>query len=144
MTQRALIAAATLVTLYGCGGVDTEVVLKRPADPSPPAAPRATPALQRTQGASPQAPQPPLRPELSPAEEQRLAEGARQDIGDAARVIAELEARPLKPPQKEALQNAKNFLDQAQTALGQRDYPRAANLASKARALTDDLAATSK
>ena len=50
----------------------------------------------------------------------------------------------MKPPQKEALQNAKSFLDQAQTALGQRDYPRAANLASKARALTDDLAATSK
>jgi len=142
MTPRALLAAATLIALCGCAGVDTEVVLKRPADPSPPAAPRATPAFQRTQGGAP--PAPPLRPELSPAEEQRLAEGARQDIGDAARVIAELQARPLKPPQKEALQNAKNFLDQAQTALGQRDYPRAANLASKARALTDDLAATSK
>lgn len=143
MTPRALMAAATLIALYGCGGVDTEVVLKRPADPSPTAAPRATPAVQRTQGGTPQA-SPPLRPELSPAEEQRLAEGARRDIGDTARLIAELEARPLKPPQKEALQNAKNFLDQAQMALGQRDYPRAANLASKARALTDDLAATSK
>jgi hypothetical protein len=142
MTPRALVTV-TLIALCGCGGVDTEAVLKRPADPSPPAAPRATPALQRSQGGSPQT-QTPLRPELSPAEEQRLAEGARQDIGDTARRIAELEARPLKPPQKEALQNAKNFLDQAQTALGQRDYPRAANLASKARALTDDLAATSK
>jgi hypothetical protein len=142
MTPRALKAAAVLIALYGCGGVDTEVMLKRPADPSPPsAASRTTPALQRTPGGSTQ---PPLRPELSPGEEQRLAEGARQDIGDTARRIAELEARPLKPPQKEALQNAKNFLDQAQTALGQRDYPRAANLASKARALTDDLAATSK
>jgi len=139
MTPRVLLTA-TLIALCGCGGVDTEMVLKRPADPSAPAAPRATPAQQRTQGG----PQPPLRPELSPAEEQRLAEGARQDIGDTARRIAELEGRPLKPPQKEALQNAKNFLDQAQTALGQRDYPRAANLASKARALTDDLAATSK
>jgi len=80
---------------------------------------------------------------LSPAEEQRLADGARQDIGDTSRRIAELEARPLKPPQQEALQNAKSFLDQAQVALGQRDYQRAANLASKARALADDLA-TSK
>jgi hypothetical protein len=142
MTPRVLLTV-TLIALCGCGGVDTEAVLKRPADPSPPAAPRATPALQRSQGGSPPT-QPPLRPELSPAEEQRLAEGARQDIGDTARRIAELEARPLKPPQKEALQNAKNFLDQAQTALGQRDYPRAANLASKARALADDLAATSK
>jgi hypothetical protein len=137
---RALPSAVILIALSGCGGVDTEVVLKRPADPSPPAA-RSAPAPQRTQGGSSQ---PPLRPELSPSEEQRLAEGARQDIGDTARRIAELEGRSLKPPQKEALQNAKNFLDQAQTALGQRDYPRAANLASKARALTDDLAATSK
>jgi hypothetical protein len=116
------------------------VVLKRPADPSP-AAPRATPAQQRAPSGSTQ---PPLRPELSPAEEQRLADVARQDIGDTARRITELEGRPLKPPQKEALLNAKSFLDQAQVALGQRDYPRAANLASKARALADDLAATSK
>jgi len=50
----------------------------------------------------------------------------------------------LKPPQRESLQTAMNFLDQARTALGQGDYPRAANLASKARALTDELAATSK
>jgi len=141
VTPRALLSAVTLIALCGCGGVDTEVVLKRPADPSPPTTPRSGPAPPRTQGSSSQ---PPLRPELSPSEEQRLAEGARQDIGDTARRIAELEGRSLKPPQKEALQNAKNFLDQAQTALGQRDYPRAANLASKARALTDDLAATSK
>jgi len=92
----------------------------------------------------PSPPQPPLRPELSLEEEQRLAEGARQNIGHVERLVAELEGRPLKPPQREALQTAKSFLEQARTALGQRDYPRAANLASKARALTDDLAATSK
>jgi len=140
MTPRVLLAT-TLMALCGCGSVDTDVLLKRPADPSPAAASRGTPTLQRAPAGSAQ---PPLRPELSPAEEQRLADGARQDIGDTARRIAELESRPLKPPQQEALLNAKSFLDQAKTALGQRDYPRAANLASKARALTDDLAATSK
>jgi hypothetical protein len=129
---------AMLIALYGCGGVEPEVVLKRPADPSPT---RATPAQQRAPGGPTQ---PPLRPELSAAEEQRLAEGARQDIGNTARRITELETRPLKPAQREALLNAKSFLDQAQVALGQRDYPRAANLASKARALADDLAFTSK
>jgi hypothetical protein len=128
-----------MIAVSGCSAVDPEVVLKRPADPSPPA-PRTTPGQQRTPGTA----QPPLRPELSPAEEQRLADGARQDIGDTARRITELEGRSLKPPQKEALLNAKSFLDQAQVAMGQRDYPRAANLASKARALTDDLAATLK
>jgi len=139
MMPRALLTA-TLIALYGCGSVDSDVLLKRPADPSPPAASRGTPPPQRAPTGSAQ---PPLRPELSPAEEQRLADGARQDIGDTSRRIAELEARPLKPPQQEALQNAKSFLDQAQVALGQRDYQRAANLASKARALADALA-TSK
>ena len=89
-------------------------------------------------------------PHAAPRQQQRwqqgygVADGARQNIGDVARLIAELEGRSLKPPQKEALENAKTFLDQARTALDQRDYRRAANLASKARALTDDLAATSK
>jgi hypothetical protein len=141
MMPRILLTTA-LIALCGCSSVDPEVLFKRPADPSPPAASRATPTPQRAPAGSTQ--QPLLRPELSPAEEQRLADGARQDIGDTARRIAELEARPLKPPQQEALQNAKSFLDQAQIALGQRDYPRAANLASKARALTDDLTGTSK
>ena len=129
MTRRALLAAA-LMALYGCGA-GTEATIKKA-----PAAPGTRPA-----GTSPQ---PPLRPELSPEEEQRLAEGTRQKIGDVERLVAELEGRPLKPPQREALQTAKSFLEQARAALGQRDYPRAANLASKARALTDDLAATSK
>jgi hypothetical protein len=139
MMPRRLLTA-TLIALCGCSSVDSDVLLKRPADPSPPATSRGTPTPQRAPAGSAQ---PPLRPELSPAEEQRLADGARQDIGDTSRRIAELEARPLKPPQQEALQSAKSFLDQAQVALGQRDYQRAANLASKARALADDLA-TSK
>jgi hypothetical protein len=129
VTRRALLAVA-LMTMYGCGA--TPGIATPPPVPSPPP-PR--PAVS---------PQPPLRPELSPEEEQRLAEGARQKIGDVERLIAGLEGRPLKPPQREALQTAKSFLEQARTALGQRDYPRAANLASKARALTDDLAATTK
>ena len=143
MTRRALLAVA-LMALYGCGA-GTEATFKRsPAAPgtaTPPPEPSA-PTPPRPAGTSPQ--QPPLRPELSPEEEQRLAEGARQNIGDVERLVAELEGRPLKPPQREALQTAKSFLEQARTALGQRDYPRAANLASKARALTDDLAAASK
>jgi len=138
MMPRRLLTA-TLIALCGCSSIDSDVLLKRPADPSPPAASRGTPTQRAPAGSA----QPPLRPELSPAEEQRLADGARQDIGDTSRRIAELEARPLKPPQQEALQSAKSFLDQAQVALGQRDYQRAANLASKARALADDLA-TSK
>ncbi len=138
MTRRALLAVA-LMALYGCGAGTEATFKKSPAAPgttTPPPVPFPSPA-----GSSPQ---PPVRPELPPGEEQRLAEGARQNIGDVERLVAELEGRPLKPPQREALQTAKSFLEQARTALGQRDYPRAANLASKARALADDLAATSK
>ena len=50
----------------------------------------------------------------------------------------------MNPPQLEALTASKTFLDQARTALGQRDYQRAVNLAGKARALGDDLAATTR
>jgi len=148
-----------VVALCGCGA-ETEATFKRSPPPgvSPPA-PSAMPSPgAATSPPAPSAPTPstappprpaaspppPLRPELSPEEEQRLAEGARQNISDVQRLITELQGRPLKPPQRESLQTAMNFLDQARTALGQRDYPRAANLASKARALTDELAATSK
>lgn len=133
MTRRALVA---LILLGGCG-TQTDAIVKRPPEQPTVATPRPAPA-------PPPPMQPPLRQELSPEQEQRLADGARQNIGNVARLIGELEGRSLKPPQKEALESAKTFLDQARTALGQRDYPRAANLASKARALTDDIAATSK
>jgi hypothetical protein len=136
VTRRLFLA---LVLAAGCGA-QTDALVKRPPEPPPGSAPRPAPPPPGSRPAT----QPPLRQELSPEEEHRLAEGARQNIGDVARLLAELEGRSLKPPQQEALQNARTFLDQARTALAQRDYPRAANLASKARALTDDVAATSK
>jgi len=124
--------------LSGCAG--NEAVVKKPAVPATPApqsastpAPKASPAPTET-----------LRPEVPPAEEQRLLESTRQNITDVARTLGDLEGRPLKPPQQETLRTAKNFLDQARSALDQKDYQRAANLASKARALTDDLAGTAK
>lgn len=147
MRDRILVAVSVLL-LWGCA-TEFEAILKKPAQPvaatpppapTPPAAPAPPPAPKT--GAAPALG--PLRPELSAGEEQRLADGARQNIGDVERLLAELEGRQLKPPQQEAFQTAKNFLDQARSALGQRDYQRAANLASKARALTDDIAGKAK
>lgn len=141
MTRRLPAVAAALLVLSGCGG--TEAVVKKPttaptvaptvAGPAP--APVASVALKSNAAA----PAGPLRPEVSAGEEQRLLESARQNIGDVARILGELEERSLKPPQQEALRTAKNLLDQARSALDQRDYQRAANLASKARALTNDV-----
>jgi hypothetical protein len=145
VTWRCLLSASALLLLSGCAGND--VVVKQPAPPAPPtttvnpAPPPAAPAAPRP---STTAPAGPLRPEVPPAEEQRLLESTRQNIVDVARALGDLEGRALKPPQQEALRTAKNFLDQARSALDQKDYQRAANLASKARALTDDLAGAAK
>jgi hypothetical protein len=139
---RILGSASALLLLSGCA---TETVVQKPTAPAPattasptpgPATPAPKPATTPPTGA--------LRPEVPAAEEQRLLESTRQSIGDVTKIVAELEGRPLKPPQQETLKTAKNFLDQARSALDQRDYQRAANLASKARALTDDLAGAAK
>ena len=71
-------------------------------------------------------------------------EDAKRKIGEVDRLLRELEGRPMKPQQKEMFLTAKDFLDQARSALGARDYQRAVNLASKAQALSDDLAALTK
>jgi DNA-binding MurR/RpiR family transcriptional regulator len=81
---------------------------------------------------------------VPPAQEQKLLESTQQNIVDVARALGDLEGRALKPPQQETLRTAKSFLDQARSALDQKDYQRAANLVSKARALTDDLAGAAK
>jgi hypothetical protein len=126
--------------LSGCAG--NEAVVKKPAVPATTATP--VPPSASTPAPRPAVPTETLRPEVPPAEEQRLLESTRQNISDVARTLGDLEGRPLKPPQQETLRTAKNFLDQARSALDQKDYQRAANLASKARALTDDLAGAAK
>ena len=139
MTRPLLFSASALLLLSSCA---TETAVRKPAVPT-----TTTPATTATPTPPPAtAPRPPatspsgaLRPEVPAAEEQRLLESTRQSIGDVSKAVSELEGRSLKPPQQESLRTAKDFLDQARTALDQRDYQRAANLASKARALTDDL-----
>jgi hypothetical protein len=87
---------------------------------------------------------PPLTPEISLEEEQRLVEEAQRKIGETDRLLRQLEQRQMKPDEREMFLTAQNFLDQARRALAGREYQRAANLASKARALSDDLAAVTK
>jgi hypothetical protein len=125
-----VLVAGSLVAIVGCGQL--EAVLKPPSRPPVPAVARA--------------PQPsgPLRPELSAEEEQKFLDEARQRIGEVEKLLRELEGRQMNPPQLEALRASKSFLDQARTAMGQRDYQRAANLAGKARALGDDLATATR
>jgi hypothetical protein len=145
VTRRILLPASVLLLLSGCAGNDA--VVKKPAAPAAPptaASPAPTPAATAASRSSATAPVGALRPEVPPAQEQKLLESTQQNIVDVARALGDLEGRPLKPPQQETLRTAKSFLDQARSALDQKDYQRAANLASKARALTDDLAGAAK
>jgi hypothetical protein len=141
VSRYVFVPASALLLLSGCAG--NEAVVKKPA---PATTVTPVPQSASTPAPRPAAPAPTetLRPEVPPAEEQRLLESTRQNITDVARTLGDLEGRPLKPPQQETLRTAKNFLDQARSALDQKDYQRAANLASKARALTDDLAGAAK
>jgi len=144
VTRRVLLPASALLLLSGCAGI--EAIVKKPAAPAAPTttaspSPPPAPAPPRSGATSPSEP---LRPQVSAEQEQRLLESTKQNIGDVARILGELEGRQMKPPQQEALRTAKNFLDQARSALDQRDYQRAANLATKARALTDDVAGATK
>jgi hypothetical protein len=145
VTRRVLLPASALLLLSGCAAIDA--IVKKPAAPAAPtttASPSPPPAAPAPPRSGAPSPSEPLRPEVSAEQEQRLLESTKQNIGDVARILGELEGRQMKPPQQEALRTAKNFLDQARSALDQRDYQRAANLATKARALTDDVAGTTR
>jgi len=144
VTKRLLLPAAALLFLCGCAGNEAVVKKPAPAAPTTAASPTPTPTAPAATRPGSTSPAGPLRPEVPPAEEQRLLDSTQQNIVDVARTLGELEGRALKPPQQESLRTAKNFLDQARSALDQKDYQRASNLAGKARALTDDLAAATK
>ena len=141
MKRRILLPVSALALLSGCA---TDAVVKTPPAPATTASPTPPPAAPAPPKSGATSPAGPLRPEVPAAEEQRLLESTRQGIGDVARAVDELPRRPMKPPQPEGLRNAKSFIDQARSAIDQRDYQRAANLASKARALTDDLASATR
>lgn len=133
---RGLLLTAVLILLSGCAQI--EAIFKHPASPPERPPPATSPSPPAT------SPSPPLRPQLSAEEEQRLVENATRKIGEVDRLLRKLEARQMKPQQKETFFTAKDFLDQARSALGARDYQRAVNLAGKAQALGDDLAAATK
>ena len=129
--KRGVLLAVVLILLSACAQI--EAIFKRPASPPE----RAAPLILSP---SP----PPLTPQLPMEEEQRLLEDAKRKIGEVDRRLRELEGRQMKPEQKEMFFTAKDFVDQARSALGAREYQRAVNLASKARALSDDLATLTK
>ncbi len=97
--------------------------------PAPPPAPLPPPA----------APSPPLTASLPPTEVRRLQDEAQRGIEDTERLLRQLDGRPLAAKDLETLRLAQGLVEQARRALGGQEYERAANLATKARTLADDL-----
>lgn len=119
-----------------------------PAAPAPAAPPRspapapaaAVPPLPAPVPAGPPAgPSPPLTASLPPAEVRRLQDEAQRRIEEAERLLRQLDGRPLAPQDVETLRLAQSLVEQARKALGGQEYERAANLATKARTLADDV-----
>jgi hypothetical protein len=71
----------------------------------------------------------------------RLRDAAQQRLDETHRLLRQLERRPLTPRDRETFALAESLLDQALQALANQEYERAANLADKARTLTDGLTA---
>ena len=70
-----------------------------------------------------------------------MVEATQASIGATDRVLRSLERRIAGSSERETFLTAQGFLDQARQALTMREVQRASTLASKARVLTDDLAA---
>jgi hypothetical protein len=80
-----------------------------------------------------------LSASLPPAEVRRLREDAQRRIEDSARLLQQVEGRPLSARDREVLLLARSLVEQAKKALAAEEYERAANLATKAHALARDL-----
>ncbi len=147
--------ALLALTLCGCAQVHALIIPPRqPAPaasaPAPPVAPSPFPTLTPAPAPAPPPAGPPgtplttLAPQMSVDQERRLREQAQRAVDETDRLLRQLEGRPLKPQERETFALALGFLDQARKALSAQEYERAANLATKARTLTDDLAAASR
>ena len=137
MTRHLLLLGA-LLALSGCAQVQALFAPARRPAPAPPAvtAPPPAPAA-----AAPGPPIAVLTPQLPTDQERRLRDDAQRKLDETARLIRQLEGRPLRPRDRETLALAQGLLDQGRKALVAEEYERAANLAAKARTLADDLAA---
>lgn len=134
--MRKTLAGLLLLALAGCSRI--EAIFNPP--PAPPAVQPAPSSVPSTPASRPSpAPPPVVTPGMSAAEERRLSEDAERRVGEAERLLRQLETRSLKADERETFATAQKFLEEAHKALTAREYHRAANLATKARALGDDL-----
>jgi hypothetical protein len=136
----ASVPAAAPVALSPPPPAPAPVTPARP--PAPPAVPPPVPAAAPPATAAPAppaAPGPPLTASLPLTEVRRLQDEANRAIEETERRLRLVDGRSLGPTDLETLRLAQGLVEQARRALGGQEYERAANLATKARTLADDL-----
>jgi hypothetical protein len=156
------LALLLLLLLSGCAGAPpraangrgqpAEAASPPPVPPAPPAAASPAPAPtpppeaagpgSATPAPGAEAPAvggPTLTASLPPAEARRLREATERAIQDSARLLRQVEGRPLGPKDRELFVLAQSLVEQAKKALGAEEYERASNLAAKAHTLAEDL-----
>ncbi|MBI3635358.1 MAG: hypothetical protein HY216_03930 [Candidatus Rokubacteria bacterium] len=135
--MRKVLCGLLLLALGGCARIEA-IFTPPPAPPAP--STRSAPVPSTPPSRPPAPPLPVVAPGMSAAEERQLSEDAERRVGEADRLLRRLEARGMRGDEREMLATAQKLLEEARKALAAREYLRAANLATKARALGDDLA----
>jgi type IV secretory pathway VirB10-like protein len=90
-------------------------------------------------GASAHTPAPQISPQLSQADQQSLERTTTDDTAAAEKNLQQAGGKPLSASQKDMLEKAQSFLEQARDAGKSGDWARAQNLAHKARSLSAEL-----
>lgn len=106
-------------------------------DLSPPPAPPALPSHGRSsqKRISP----PVLAPQVTRDQELQLTQEAQASITSVEKAVADIDAAGLDADDRETLGTIQTFIMKAKAALSEKDFPRALNLAEKARVLAKDL-----
>lgn len=108
-----------------------------PAPTAPTSSPQAPAAKDRP--VKKRLPPPTLTPQVTRDEEQQLMREAHARITRVEERVAGLDVESLAPPDREMLGTIRTFLSRARTALSEKDFPRALNLAEKAGVLAGEL-----
>lgn len=82
---------------------------------------------------------PQLSPQVGQDEADRLRQGAESRIRATEQIINPIDQKKLAPQQQETMLTIQNFLSKAKEALAVKDFPRAFNLADKAKILAEGL-----
>jgi hypothetical protein len=78
-------------------------------------------------------------PDLTPAEAARQRQNAEHWLGSTGEKLKQLAGRTLNAQQQETVEQIRNYMGGAQSALHEGDVQRASTLAEKAHLLTEDL-----